>query len=105
MQPPAQPPKPQPETLQRILLNAETFPDLFPNAPSHEALSRKSTAELQALLCNMEHTRAVTALATQVKQVFFVTTKATEVLGSAVLKLKLGGMTDALMQHGLYSAG
>ena len=92
-------PKPQPELSQRILLNAETFPDLFPNAPSHEALSRKSTAELQALLSSMEHTRAVTALATQVKQVFFVTSKATEVLGSAVLKLKLGGMTDVLMQQ------
>jgi transposase-like protein len=71
------PPKPQPELSQRILLNAETFPDLFPNTPSHEALSRKSTAELQALLSSMEHTRAVTALATQVKQVFFVTSKAT----------------------------
>jgi transposase-like protein len=96
---PRQPERSSSELSQRILLNAETFLDLFPNTPSHEALSRKSASELQALLSSMEHTRAVTALSTQVKQVFFVTSRATEVLGSALLRLKLGGMTDALMQQ------
>lgn len=85
------------ELIQRILLNAETFPDVFPNAPNEDTLSVKSVHELDKVLKTMEHTRAVKTLSTQMKQVFFVASRATEVLGKAALRLKTDGMTDALM--------
>jgi hypothetical protein len=85
------------ELIQRILLNAETFPDVFPNAPSQDTLASKSVLELDSVLKSMEHTRAVRMLSTQMKQVFFVASRATEVLGKAALRLKTDGMTDALM--------
>jgi hypothetical protein len=85
------------ELIQRILLNAETFPDVFPNAPSQDTLTSKSVLELDSVLKSMEHTRAVRMLSAQMKQVFFVASRATEVLGKVALRLKTDGMTDALM--------
>lgn len=85
------------ELVQKILLNAETFPDVFPKAPTTSELSGKSFLELQGLLTTMEQTRAVKTLATQMKQVFFVGSRATEVLGKSLLRLRTDGMTDMLM--------
>jgi len=87
------------ELIQRILLNAETFPDVFPNTPSQSQLAGKSVAELQGILMSMEHSRAVKMLSTQFKQVFLVCSRATEVLGKMTLKLRTDGMTDALLQQ------
>ncbi len=102
---PVEPPKadvprgnPQ-ELIQRIMLNAETFPEVFPSAPSETSLANKSVAELQGVLASMEHSRAVRTLSVQLKQVFLVASRATEVLGKAALKLKTDGMTDALMSQ------
>ena len=85
------------ELVQRILLNAETFPEVFPNPPTQSSLAGKSWKELDEVLKSMEHSRAVRMLSVQMKQVFFVASRATEVLGKAALKLKTDGMTDALM--------
>ncbi len=85
------------ELIQRIVLNAETFPEVFPSAPTESSLANKSVAELQGVLASMEHSRAVRTLAVQFKQVFLVASRATEVLGKAALRLKTDGMTDALM--------
>jgi len=85
------------ELVQRILLNAESFPDVFPHPPSQTSLAGKNVKELDELLKSMEHTRAVRTLSVQMKQVFLVSARATEVLGKAVLRLKTDGMTDALM--------
>jgi hypothetical protein len=85
------------ELIQRILLNAQTFPDIFPNAPTEQSLSHKSAKELDDVLKTMEHTRAVRMLSSQMKQVFFVASRATEVIGKVALRLKTDGMTDTLM--------
>jgi transposase-like protein len=85
------------ELVQRILLNAETFPEVFPNPPTQSSLAGKGWKELDEVLKSMEHSRAVRMLSVQMKQVFFVCSRATEVLGKAALKLKTDGMTDALM--------
>jgi transposase-like protein len=85
------------ELVQRILLNAETFPEVFPNPPTQSSLAGKGWKELDEVLKSMEHSRAVRMLSVQMKQVFFVASRATEVLGKAALKLKTDGMTDALM--------
>jgi len=85
------------ELVQRILLNAESFPEVFPHPPSQASLASKNFKELDELLKSMEHSRAVRTLSVQMKQVFLVSARATEVLGKAVLRLKTDGMTDALM--------
>jgi hypothetical protein len=85
------------ELIQKIVMNAETFPEVFPNPPTMTELAGKSFGELRGLLTSMEQTRAVKLLATQMKQVFFVGSRATEVLGKSLLRLKTDGMTDALM--------
>ena len=81
-QPVSRPPPPTPkrnpqEIIQRILLNAETFPELFPSTPALEQLSKKSYADLEALLSTMEHTRTIASVSAQMKNVFFVTSRAT----------------------------
>jgi hypothetical protein len=85
------------ELIQKIVMNAETFPDVFPRPPSQTELSSKSFLELQGILTTMEQSRAVKMLAAQMKQVFFVGSRATEMLGKSVLRLRVDGMTDALM--------
>ena len=87
------------ELIQRILLNAQTFPDIFPNAPTEQSLSQKGAKELEDVLKTMEHTRAVRMLSSQMKQVFFVASRATEMIGKTALRLKTDGMTDALMSQ------
>jgi hypothetical protein len=85
------------DLIQRILLNAESFPEVFPNPPSESSLAGKSWGDLDHVLKSMEHSRSVRTLSIQMKQVFFVGSRATEVLGKAMLRLKTDGMTDALM--------
>jgi len=85
------------ELIQRIILNAETFPEVFPSAPTESSLANKSVPDLQGVLASMEHSRAVRTLSVQFKQVFLVASRATEVLGKVALRLKTDGMTDALM--------
>ena len=90
------------ETIQKILLNADTFPTLFPFATEKDfasSLSSKSPRELQNILTQMEHTRTISSLSMQMKQMFFVTTRATEVLTQQLLRMKTGGLTDALLQQ------
>ena len=90
------------ETIQRILLNADTFPAHYPFITDKSAfvasLSGQSPAQLANLLQTMEHTRKVNNLSAQMKQVFFVVSRATETLGARI-HLKTQGLTDALMQQ------
>jgi hypothetical protein len=58
------------ELIQRIIINAETFPEVFPSAPTESSLANKSVPELQGVLASMEHSRAVRTLSVQFKQVF-----------------------------------
>ena len=69
------------ELVQKILLNAESFPEMFPNTPSIDALATKSPRELAEVLQSMETSRAVRMLTVQLKQVFLVGTRATEMVG------------------------
>lgn len=98
--PPRAPPRD--ETIQRILLNADTFPAHFPFITDKNAfvqsLSEKSAHQLDDLLKMMERTRSVNNLSNQMKQVFFVTARATESLGTRI-RLKTQGLTDALLQQ------
>jgi len=98
--PPQAPPRD--ETIQRILLNADTFPAHFPFITDKNAfvqsLSEKSAHQLDDLLKMMERTRSVNNLSNQMKQVFFVTARATESLGTRI-RLKTQGLTDALLQQ------
>ena len=98
--PPRAPPRD--ETIQRILLNADTFPAHFPFITDKNAcvqsLSEKSAHQLDDLLKMMERTRSVNNLSSQMKQVFFVTARATESLGTRI-RLKTQGLTDALLQQ------
>lgn len=98
--PPRAPPRD--ETIQRILLNADTFPAHFPFITDKNAfvqsLSEKSANQLDDLLKMMERTRSVNNLSNQMKQVFFVTARATESLGTRI-RLKTQGLTDALLQQ------
>lgn len=98
--PPRAPPRD--ETIQRILLNADTFPAHFPFITDKNAfvqsLSEKSAHQLDDLLKMMERTRSVNNLSNQMKQVFFVTARATESLGVRI-RLKTQGLTDALLQQ------
>ena len=93
---------PRDETIQRILLNADTFPAHFPFITDKNAfvqsLSEKSAHQLDDLLKMMERTRSVNNLSNQMKQVFFVTARATESLGTRI-RLKTQGLTDALLQQ------
>lgn len=98
--PPRAPPRD--ETIQRILLNADTFPAHYPFITDKNAfvqsLSEKSAHQLDDLLKMMERTRSVNNLSNQMKQVFFVTARATESLGTRI-RLKTQGLTDALLQQ------
>jgi hypothetical protein len=84
------------ELIQKILFNAESFPEVFPNPPTHTTLANKSLKELSEVLSSMEMSRAVRMLTIQMKQMFFVGSRATEVVGK-VMRLKVDGLTDALM--------
>ena len=101
---PAPKPKgpPREDTIQRILLNADTFPAHYPFIADKSAfvasLTDKSPEQLVDLLKMMEQTRSVNNLSAQMKQVFFVFSRATETLGSRI-HLKTQGLTDALLQQ------
>ena len=84
------------ELIQKILLNADTYPDLFPNTNT-ESLVGRTFGELSDVLSTMEMTKSVRMLSVQMKQVFFVGCRATEVVGKSFLKLKTDGFTDGLI--------
>jgi hypothetical protein len=90
------------ELIARILLNVDTFPNLFPFAADRTKflveLGQYSIADLTGLLENVETTRSTTNFSAQLKNVFFVVSRATETLGGLV-KLKANGLTDALLQQ------
>lgn len=94
--------RPREETVQRILLNADTFPAHYPFITDKTAfiqsLADKSPQQLTELLKMMETTRTMNNLSNQMKQVFFVVSRATETLGSRI-RLKTQGLTDALLQQ------
>lgn len=96
------PAPPSNETIQRILLNADTFPAHFPFITDKTAfvqsLADRNPHQLAELLRMMETTRATNNLSAQMKQVFFVVSRATETLGSRI-RLKTQGLTDALLQQ------
>ena len=96
------PAPPATDTIQRILLNADTFPAHYPFITDKNAfvqsLTQKSPHELAELLRMMETTRSLNNLSSQMKQVFFVTARATETLGARI-RLKTVGLTDALLQQ------
>ena len=85
------------ELVQKILLNADSFPEMFPNTPSVASLATKSARELADVLQSMETSRAVRMLTVQLKQVFLVGSRATEMLGKQYLGLKTDGLTDGLI--------
>jgi hypothetical protein len=85
------------ELVQKILLNAESFPEMFPNTPSVASLATKSVRELADVLQSMETSRAVRMLTVQLKQVFLVGSRAIEMLGKQYLGLKTDGLTDGLI--------
>ena len=87
------------ELVQKILLNAESFPELFPNPPSIDSLASKSVNQLAEVLQSMETSRAVRMLTVQLKQVFLVGSRATEVMGKQYLGLKTDGLTDGLISQ------
>ena len=109
LEPAAQRPEPRPapelprgdpdELVQKILLNAESFPELFPNPPSIDSLASKSVNQLAEVLQSMETSRAVRMLTVQLKQVFLVGSRATEVMGKQYLGLKTDGLTDGLISQ------
>lgn len=90
------------ELIARILLNVDTFPNLFPFAADRTKflveLGQYSVADLAGLLENVETTRSTTNFSAQLKNIFFVVSRATETLGGLV-KLKANGLTDALLQQ------
>ena len=94
--------KPREETIQRILLNADTFPAHYPFITDKtvfiQSLTDKSASQLAELLKMMETTRSTNNLSNQMKQVFLVVSRATETLGSRI-RLKTQGLTDALLQQ------
>ena len=103
----APPPRREPEAsrkelIARILLNVDTFPNLFPFAADRTKflveLGQYSIGDLAGLLENVETTRSTTNFSAQLKNVFFVVSRATETLGGLV-KLKANGLTDALLQQ------
>jgi len=96
---------PQPDRqpiIQKILMNADSFPAHYSFITDRTAfvtsLSEKSALQLQDLLTTMERTRAAGNLAAQMKQVFLVGSRAAETLG-ARLRLKTQGLADALLQQ------
>ena len=96
---------PQPDRqpiIQKILMNADSFPAHYPFIKDRTtfvtSLSEKSALQLQDLLTTMERTRAAGNLAAQMKQVFLVGSRAAETLG-ARLRLKTQGLADALLQQ------
>jgi hypothetical protein len=98
--PPQQLNTPQREdTIQR---NADTFPSHYPFIQDKNAfvlsLSTKSAPELHDLLTTMENTRSLNNLSAQMKQVFLISARATETLGTRI-RLKTQGLTDALLQQ------
>jgi len=99
---PATPAKPREEMIQRILLNADTFPAHYPfitdKTAFAQSLAEKSPEQLADLLKMMEQTRSINNMAAQMKQAFFVVSRATETLGGH-LRLKTQGLTDALLQQ------
>jgi hypothetical protein len=90
------------DIIQRILLNAENFPAHYPfitdRASFQASLLEKTAASLTDLLETMEKTRTVNNFAAQMKQVFFVASRATEVLGKKI-RLKTDGLADNLMKQ------
>lgn len=85
------------ELVQKILLNAESFPEVFPHPPSIDSLVSKSVRELTDVLASMETSRAVRMLTVQMKQFFLVGSRAVEVAGKTYLNLKTEGLTDGLI--------
>ena len=88
--------------IQKILMNADAFPAHYPfitdrNAFVH-SLSDKNPHQLKDLLDTMERTRSTNNLSAQMKQIFFVGSRAAEVLGTKI-RLKMDGLTNALMQQ------
>jgi hypothetical protein len=90
------------QLMSKILLNVDTFPALFPQFADRTKLmvdlGRYSVGELEGLLESVETTRATSNFSAQLKNVFFVVSRATETLGGLV-RLKANGLTDALMQQ------
>lgn len=88
--------------IQKILMNADTFPAHYPFITDKTAfamsLNDKSSGQLQDLLNTMERTRSTNNLSAQMKQVFFVSARAAETLGSRI-RLKTDGLTNALIQQ------
>ena len=84
------------DLIQKILLNAESFPEMFPEF-SLDSLATKSVKELVELLESMTHARTIRSLSLQFKQMFLVSVRATEIVGKSFLKMKTDGMTEALM--------
>ena len=84
------------DIIQKILLNMESFPEMFPDM-TMDSLSLKSVKELDELLQSMTHSRTIRSLSLQFKQMFLVSVRATEIVGKSFLKMKTDGMTEALM--------
>lgn len=88
--------------IQKILMNADTFPAHYPFITDKTSfalsLNDKSVGQLQDLLDTMERTRSTNNLSAQMKQVFFVSARAAETLGSRI-RLKTDGLTNALIQQ------
>jgi hypothetical protein len=100
--PPPPPPPPKEPIIQRILLNADTFPAHFPFITDRTAfqasLHSMNAYELDSLLQTMERTRSTNNLSAQIKGGFFMGARAIEALGSRI-RLKTQGFTDALQQQ------
>jgi hypothetical protein len=86
------------DLIQKIILNAESFPEMFPDM-TIDSLSSKSVRELDELLQSMTHSRTIRSLSLQFKQMFLVSARATEIVGKTFLKMKTDGMTEALMNQ------
>ena len=87
--------------IQKIIMNIETFPTHFPSIEKSSftaSLSEKSPSQLDDILKTMEQTRTTNNLSAQMKQVFLVSARAAEVLGSRI-RLKTQGFADALLQQ------
>lgn len=88
---------------QRIVLNLENFAPMFAfvhdKAQFIKSLHSRSVSDLKGILATMEQTRTTINLANQLKQSFFMVSKATEVLGSRYLSLKTDGFHESLQSQ------
>ena len=84
---------------QKIILNIQNFAPLFRHIIQDrdeflKSLHSKSNDELQGILTTLETTRTTVNLSNQMKQMFFMTSKGVEVIGSMYFKLKTDGLTE-----------